>query len=286
MVAASELHPKHYPDTEAGRIAKGLALRGSRVALGQLLYRPGGFGNVSPDYNTYVNCASFRALPGQRFRKTREHYGALHALMIDDVGPKVSPAVALSLLPPPTARIETSEGNEQWWYKLASPIPDYDTAKRVVEAMVRLVPNDGAGPSRWGRLPVGSNTKQQPPWRHRLVSFEPVAYSVKELGLVVAPPYRGLAPKALPGAGAVAEWLGAKGYVKAEQHNMLTLVCPWSCVYLPGGHDDDNGTHYYKPSEGYPSGGFRCHHAKCNGRTVRDLIQYCLDVARAEVSHG
>jgi len=271
--AVSELHPEQYPDTPEGNKAKGRALKGQLV--------PSIFGVNYPDYNTYLNCASFKSDESGYFEKKKPWYGALHAVMIDDVGTKVD-AAGLAKYPPPTMKLETSEGNFQWWYKLDPPIPDYDIAKMFVAAMVRAVPNDGAGPSRWGRLPVGYNTKRN--FRHRVTEFNAIGYDPGELteafGLVMVPEPERKAGIKVAGADAIAEWLSGIGLVKAQGHGWLEITCPWSSVITPGGHDNSTGTKYFLPSEGFPNGGFKCQHlTKCGHRNIHDLLKWCERIA-------
>lgn len=281
VATGSALHPEHLPDHLKGGVMKGIT-----VVPGLPLCKDGPFAMFHPDKNTYLNCASFRPEESGWFRKEEPWYGALHAVMIDDVGKKVA-ADSLSKYPPPTMKLQTSEGNWQWIYKLNPPIPDYNTAKQFVAALVRAVPNDSAGPSRWMRMPVGYNTKKA--FRHQITELAGFSYSpdqlIKAFGLELVPePVRG-APRKVAGADAIANWLATHGHIKKEGHGWLEITCPWSHVYTSGGHDNSNGTKYFLPSEGYPSGGFKCQHSnKCGHRTVRDLIAWCVGQAQREVA--
>ena len=266
VVAISELHPEHYPDTEQGQLLKAMTLKGA-------LY-PSWQGVDFPDYNNYLNCASFVSDDEGKFKKKQPWYGALHALMIDDVGTKVDPA---TIPLEPTMKLETSKGNWQWIYKLDPPIPDYDIARQFVAALVRAIPNDGAGPSRWMRLPVGYNTKRD--YRHQVTELSMIAYDTNDLiaafGMVLAPEPERKPGIKVAGADASGEWLSGMGMVKQEGRGWLEITCPWSSVVTPGGHDNSTGTKYFPPSEGYPSGGFKCQHRKCGHRNVHNLIAWC-----------
>ena len=84
----------------------------------------------------------------------------VRCLVIDDVGTKVSDGAVLVALGAPTAIVETSSGNFQWVYRLATPVAVSDWAKffRGVEALVgqRL---EGRDAVHLFRLPFGVNTK-------------------------------------------------------------------------------------------------------------------------------
>jgi hypothetical protein len=86
-------------------------------------------------------------------------------LGVDDVGPKIDPAKVVDLLGVPTYRMETSPGNEQWGYRLATLVRDAGWVKAFTKALVGfLVGQDGKDPgmrdaTRYLRLPVGRNHK-------------------------------------------------------------------------------------------------------------------------------
>lgn len=84
----------------------------------------------------------------------------VRCLVIDDVGTKVSDGAVLAALGAPTAIVETSSGNFQWVYRLATPVAVSDWAEffREVEALVgqRL---EGRDAVHLFRLPFGVNTK-------------------------------------------------------------------------------------------------------------------------------
>jgi len=66
--------------------------------------------NVGPNVNSYVAVSSFRRNPAGEYRRRKDQFRRLHAVMIDDVNTKVA-AARLRLAP--SARIETSPANFQ-----------------------------------------------------------------------------------------------------------------------------------------------------------------------------
>lgn len=98
-------------------------------------------------------------------RRKNENFEALHILVCDDIGTKAEP-------PPiaPSYVIETSPGNFQWGYRLSQPIEDINTAKALINLLIKSGYTDpGAhGIVRLVRLPSGTNTKNG--FKPRLVS--------------------------------------------------------------------------------------------------------------------
>lgn len=128
--------------------------------------------DLNPDWNNYF-CVSTMTVPWTR-RKL--HFKALHVLVVDDVGPKVVPAMVLSELGTPTYRLETSPGNEQWGYVLDPPITDLSRAESLIDRTIQLL-TGGKDPGMKGvtrlmRLPFGSNTKYTPAHRGRMVASD------------------------------------------------------------------------------------------------------------------
>ena len=80
-----------------------------------------------------------------------------------------------------TWTLETSciEGRsrQQVGYRLTEPLTDVGIAKRLLAELAkkRFITRDqnDSSPAQWVRLPVGSNTRYDPPHPHRLVHFDP-----------------------------------------------------------------------------------------------------------------
>ncbi len=86
-------------------------------------WKPGTDIPFSARNNAYVTVASFGKVADGGFRRRRDSFKAGHALMVDDVGTKVNIDIVKHVKP--TAIVETSPGNEQWWYMLKEPERDF-----------------------------------------------------------------------------------------------------------------------------------------------------------------
>jgi hypothetical protein len=66
-------------------------------------------------------------------------------------------------------------------------------------------------------------------------------------------------------------FFAANGLVKREAADGLHVVCPWADSHSA---NDTTGTFYFNPSpsNGYV-GGFKCHHAHCDGRSIGDVFR-------------
>jgi len=113
-----------------------------------------------PDTNNYYTVSLFA---GER---QEINFRALHVLGVDDVGPKLDPAKVRELTGrQPDYIIETSQGNEQWGYRITPPLVNGDVAKRLIhDFRIALTGETGTDPgmegvNRYLRLPVGVNAK-------------------------------------------------------------------------------------------------------------------------------
>lgn len=86
-----------------------------------------------------------------------------------------------------TWKLETSPNNYQIGFKLSEPIDDGGVARRLMlelaaKGAINSNDKNGNNPVRYVRLPVGTNTKYDPPFKHRLVDWYPdVAISLDDL---------------------------------------------------------------------------------------------------------
>ena len=240
--------------------------------------------------NNYFSLATFRPDGAGQFRRRNEHFYALYAFMLDDIGSKVA-AERLTL--PPSWLLETSAGNHQAGYLLSEPLADGLVADRVMNAMIAAGLSDpGAkGPrTRLARLPIAVNAKHEPPFACRLIAWSPaVRYSVDELvdgfQLDMAParqPHtRTMQDR--PGAdepvwiprpedNAVLVALRSCGLYKAPlgdgKHD---ITCPWVREHTD---EVDGGTAYFEPDDQWPIGGFNCFHGHCAERHIFDLLDF------------
>ena len=246
---------------------------GAAIAVGQKLAAESngpwmsGFSEAS---NNYLSVASVRGA------RRKENFAALHALMVDDVGTKVDQQ---RLVLPPALKLETSPGNQQWWYALEVPVTDPVIADLLIVGAITALVGSNEDPGmgsivRYGRMPIGSNTKtgvavpqRVLEWIPRKVSVEKLAASLK---VSLVPPKKPKGKRSAPpkaeGSQNLLPWLLWLEWVKKEcADGSASISCPLA------DHDDDGRTFYWPPSEKWPKGGFYCHHGKCKDRHVSDL---------------
>ena len=244
---------------------------------------------ASAQRNNYVVISTFTVVGGVRKRR-KANFAAMHCVMVDDIGPKVAErAIAL----PFTLAVETSPGNQQGWYRLEPPVSDRSLAERLLERMVVAgLTSDGRDPgmkgvTRYGRLPVGCNTKPAviaangAPWPHLVVEYRPVVtYTIDEIAeayeLDLTPP----APRVITvrdcsskESATMLNWLKALGlYHEPLSEGWHSIRCPWAHQHTG---QVDSGTAYREPcAENNWVGGFKCHHGHCEGYGMRELFLF------------
>ena len=246
-----------------------------------------------PELNWYALPSLYQPDDTGRYRAKKELAVSVHAVMVDDVGTKVSAEHFASC--PPSWAIETSPGNCQYGYILIEPITDLDVADKLKEKLIDAgLCDSGAtgGTARWMRLPVAINGRPKygdPSPQCRLVQWRPdLKYTVVHLysafGLQQdqVATSNNSATKAVNGptgqtqlsddAASVIEALQTKGlYKSALGSGKHDITCPWV-----NGHTDatDNGTAYFEPNQKYPTGGFKCHHSHGSLFHIRELKDF------------
>lgn len=248
------------------------------------------------DTNNYFSLAVFRADEAGNYRRRKISFQALHAVMLDDVGGKVSmERMTLS----PSWLLETSPSNYQAGYLLREPLTDGLAADRLINAIIAagLCDPGANGPrARLARLPVAINGKHSPVFRCRMRIWSPeLRYSVEELvdglQLELTPPGRSKPQRRgqtqdrptdgdpvwlpRPDQNAVLLALRTRGLYKAPlgggKHD---ISCPWVSEHTGKA---DGGTAYFEPDDLWPIGGFKCLHGHCADRHIRDLLKV-LDI--------
>ncbi|VVO88112.1 hypothetical protein PS903_02136 [Pseudomonas fluorescens] len=127
-----------------------------------------------PDWNMYFSVANFKAGSTSR---AYANYSSLPVLVLDD---------AQSCPLEPSWLLRTSADKVQVGYRLAEPVADVGIAKRLHEQLAKAghIPLDrnGNNPVRYVRLPVGVNTKRDPPYACQLEVWQPEkTYNLGEL---------------------------------------------------------------------------------------------------------
>ncbi|MBA1446768.1 MAG: hypothetical protein M3H12_02405 [Chromatiales bacterium] len=228
--------------------------------------------------NQYFCISRFNPVDGKAVRRKSE-FLATHCIVADDVKDKV-PLAQARRLPPPSWRLETSPGNEQWGWVLAEPERDRARVDNLLDGLVaRGLSPDGTDPgmrgvTRYVRLPEGWNTKakygapfncQLLEWRadHKVTLAEladpfGVDLDAPRAGEGVAVDLADLADHPVLDAVVVLEHKGVGEYL---------IECPWVEDHTDG---DTSGTILYIKTSGEI--GFKCHHGHCQDKTGGDLL--------------
>ena len=258
-------------------------------------WRPGREMNVEPNWNVYITVASFGRAADNSFRRRTDTFAAGRALMVDDVGTKVNPKIVEHM--PPSAVVETSPDNFQWWYFLDSPERDRDRFDGVIRSFIysQLLGSDPGmnGVNRVGRLPGFINGKPaHNGWRIPLRECNGRRWSLGELidgfKLKLEGRRSASAPTMISSTAKDRAhlWAATMGLLRdlkmmkrseSDPSGWTEMHCPWS-----EGHTDraDTGAAVRRPHEdnGW-YGGFRCHHGSCAGRGWSELSSWVADAA-------
>jgi len=248
--------------------------------------------NVS-DQNWYALPSLYRPEDGGRYRAKKELAVSVHAVMVDDVGTKVTPEQFINC--PPSWAIETSPGNCQYGYIFIEPITELDVADKLKEKLIEAgLCDSGAtgGTARWMRLPVGINGRPKygnPSPKCKLKQWRPeLKYTVENLYSVFglyhheeATVTNALSEPMHTTQGQTQLSDDALSVINALKENGLykrdlgsgkhDITCPWV-----NGHTDslDSGSVYFEPSEQHATGGFKCHHSHGHLFHIRELKKF------------
>lgn len=254
-------------------------------------------GFVQPANNNYVCVSTFRQDTDGSWRRRKANFSAMHAVMVDDVGTKISTE---RLVLPPSAMVETSPGNFQAWYFLdpveTNPVRADLIVKRMIAAGLSADAKDPGmrGVTRYGRLPVGRNGKAAyveklgKPFVHQVHGWEPERrFSIEDIasahGLNLRPDpasqFRPLPPSQaadslLPTLGRYGLYIGPISSLSGGHY----ITCPWIHEHT---NRDSTGTAYFEPNEANGwHGGFKCHHGHCMDRGIRELQNFICAAER------
>jgi len=264
-------------------------------------WRPGAEMPFESSDNAYVTVGAFTRAGDGTYRRRTETFAAGLALMVDDVGTKVDRAFVADM--PPTWKIETSPGNEQWWYFLHEPERDMARFDGLIRAFIhgKLLGADPgmSGVTRVGRLPGHLNGKKAyNGWTTRVTEHNGSRWTAQELldgfGLQILG--RRVSREKLPTEEALERnRLFASTYKWLDQRNMLKrhepdpsgwteMSCPWRDDHT-GGVDTGAAVREPAPENDY-YGAFRCHHGHCINRGWADLTEWVNEQSIEELERA
>jgi len=243
-----------------------------------------------PSRQNYTCVSSFKRNEEGIYYRQIEYFDALHFIVLDDIGTKVTVDPRSLGFPEPTYINETSPGNHQWFYRLTEPVRDISIAsyltKQVLAMPVQghLMTDQGAkGVTRLCKLPQGMNLKLSldKPWQNQQISWSPeLSYDAQEIaGWFGANLNKAPIVHASPAASSVdAEShslivaLEAAGLLKAGSQKGSGW---WDIHCHRRDHHTkalDNGTAVKIREDG--SWTYKCQHGHCADTTPRDLYSW------------
>lgn len=249
--------------------------------------------------NNYVAISAFRKVD-DRWRRRKDQFVGLHAIMIDDVGTKVQRSAIPAELPP-TLAIETSPGNYQVTYFLDEPQTDQEVAENAILQMIAALTGGGVDPGMSGvtrvlRLPVGINGKPKyrgddgSPFKVRTEWWAPgnrITWSqlsrlfglVQRVKVFVEPDDLVTRERKRSFA-LVLDALRALRIIRRQGRGWIDLRCPWVNTHTD--RSDSGAAVAFPARQNGFMGGFRCHHGHCANRTWGDLEEWVADEVIAD----
>ena len=264
-------------------------------------WAPGKDINLGRGWNAYATVASFKRASDNSFRRRTETFAAGLALMVDDVGTKVPRETVEGV--PPSIRVETSEGNEQWWYLLSEPLRDMALFDGVIRAFIsgKLLGADPgmSGVTRVGRIPGYVNGKPaNNGWRVRTLEISDRRFTVPELleefdlkingrRVPQVKLHSDAAIERNEAFGAAYKFLDQRRMLKRDEPDpsgWTEMTCPWV-----GDHTGsaDTGAAIREPAEENEYyGAFRCHHGHCADKGWADVTEWIAELAAEELERA
>ncbi len=262
-------------------------------------WRPGEPSDLGRGWNGYTTVGSFRKAQDGSFRRRTETFAAGRALMVDDVGTKVDPSVVAAM--PPTARVLTSPGNEQWWYFLDVPERDASRFDGVIRAFIsgKLLGADPgmSGITRVGRIPGFYNCKAAygGSFKVELQELNQKRYAVEELLAGFGLEIRGRrvsqvrlhsdeAVERNRNFATVYKWLAQHDMLKRDEPD-LSGWTEMTCINVENHTAKaDTGAAIREPAEdnGY-YGAAKCHHGGCTHINWRELTEWVAEQSAEEL---
>jgi hypothetical protein len=245
-----------------------------------------------PSRQNYTCVSSFKVDPEGVYYRQNEHFDALHFIVLDDIGTKVTVDPRTLGFGEPTFINQTSPGNHQWYYKLSEPITDLSIAsyltKQVLATPVQgyLMTDQGAkGITRLCKLPYGMNLKLSlgKVWQNKPVSWRPeLSYSAETVAqwfgvMLENVPHINAAPSAAALQAAdhplIQALHSAQLLLSAQQKGSgwWDMLCHQRHLHSPGA-GATTGTAVKIREDG--SWTYRCQHGHCADLKPRDLYRY------------
>lgn len=258
--------------------------------------------HLSLDDNAYVTVASFARAGDGSFRRRAETFRAGLALMVDDVGTKVNYSAVENVRP--SALVETSPGNFQYWYFLETPERDMGRFDGMIRAFIsgKLLGSDPgmSGVTRVGRIPGFLNDKPKyhvngKGFRVCLHELSDRRWTIDDLLTAFDLKINGVrfireklqTEEALErnrAYAAVYKYLDIRNMLKREEPDpsgWTEMRCPWV-----GDHTNsaNTGAAIREPSpENDFYGAFRCHHGHCIDKGWSELTEWVNENAAEEL---
>lgn len=227
---------------------------------------------------TYV-CIS-TIVKQEKLQRTLAHVRRTFAVVLDDIGTKIDPAVFAGKAEP-HAVVETSSGNFQWWYFIHPSDPDEAAAVIHALALAGFTDKGAQGKNRVVRVPGSINTKHGQKFVSVVHAWHPEdpRWSLTELAAEF-----GVSPVADGGGSSinrvtyvgeetddpVFKWLGQHGMVLGAPNadGYASIICPWAHE-----HTDPREDARWAVGIG-TSGAFKCFHGVCTDRHTDTFLKW------------
>lgn len=264
-------------------------------------WKPGAEIPFNERFNVYCTVSSFGRVADGGFRRRGDVFRSGLALMVDDVGTKVDASIVKALAP--TAIIETSPDNFQYWYVLKHPVKDQEKFDGVIRSFIagKLLGSDPgmAGVTRVGRLPGYRNAKPKYGGKFitklidldnkRFFTVEQLfkAFKLKAVGQPAGPRLvpNDIAIKRIKVFRDFERFLERRKMFKRgkyDQSGWREMHCPWKDEHTNGA---DTGAAIRLPNiENGHNGAFRCHHGSHKDRHWKDLTDWISETSAEEVN--
>jgi len=243
--------------------------------------------------NGYIAISSFKRSPDKSWRRRNDLFGHGLAVMVDDVGTKIDPSIVEHTTP--SAIIETSPANYQWWYLLNATAdkPRFDATIKAFIAQKLMGEDSGMnGVNRVGRIPAYINGKAKyAGFRVKLCDGHDLSLrygldDIKDMFSLRLKPMRRRRKHAPPDARDRISlfmhhynWLKHSGQLKHDRPNAggwIEMECPWIHEHTAKANTGAAMSMPSEENEWY--GAYQCHHGHCIDRTWGSLTDWMNDI--------